>query len=175
MTDLPRIRFSGGGAFHAELQQRAHEYFEGKGRSRHGDWRVALKIAVMLTWLAASWALAMFVPLPFWALGLLAISIGLATAGIGFSVMHDANHGATSSSPWLNRVLSLSLDLIGASSALWRDKHNVKHHTYTNVAGADPDLEGGGALLRLAPWQPRKKWHRFQHLYVWIIYAFFPL
>jgi linoleoyl-CoA desaturase len=89
--------------------------------------------------------------------------------------MHDANHGATSASPRFNRILSLSLDLIGASSVLWRDKHNVKHHTYTNVAGADPDLEGGKPLLRLAPWQERRPWHRFQHLYVWVVYAAFPL
>jgi linoleoyl-CoA desaturase len=175
MTKTLQLRFSTGGAFHAELQQRVHDYFEGSDRSRHGGWRATIKIVVMFSWLAGSWALAMFAhPAP-WAAALLAMSIGLAIAGIGFSVMHDANHGATSASPPLNRILSWSLDLIGGSSAVWRDKHNVQHHTYTNVAGADPDLEGGGFVLRLAPWQDHRVWHRFQHLYVWIVYAFFPL
>jgi linoleoyl-CoA desaturase len=49
------------------------------------------------------------------------------------------------------------------------------HHTYTNVSGVDPDLEGGGPWLRVAPWQPRHPWHRFQHLYVWLLYGLFPL
>jgi linoleoyl-CoA desaturase len=116
-----------------------------------------------------------FAPVPAWGEVLLSISAAFAMAGVGFSVMHDANHGATSSSPALNRVLSLTLDLIGASSAVWRDKHNRNHHTYTNIAGADPDLEGSVPFLRVAPWQPRRAWHRFQHLYVWVIYALFPL
>jgi linoleoyl-CoA desaturase len=167
--------FSGGGAFHAELQQRVQDYFDSRGVTRHGDFTTALKIAAMLAWLSGSWALAMFAPLPAWALALLSVSIGLAMAGVGFSVMHDANHGATTSSPAFNRLLSLSLDLLGASSLLWRDKHNVKHHTYTNVEGADPDLESAGPFLRLAPWQERRPWHRWQHLYVWVLYAVFPL
>ncbi|HEY6863952.1 MAG TPA: acyl-CoA desaturase, partial [Burkholderiales bacterium] len=171
----PQVRFTGRGAFHAELQQRAQDFFEGSGRSRHGGWRIGAKIAVMLSWLAASWALAVFAPLPAWTLALLAVSIGFAMAGVGFCAMHDANHGATSSSARVNRIVSLSLDLVGASSVLWREKHNVRHHTYTNIAGADPDLEGGSPFLRLAPWQRRRAWHRFQHLYVWLIYAVFPL
>jgi linoleoyl-CoA desaturase len=175
MTATPQVRFAGGGAFHADLHHRVDAYFEGSGRSRHGGWAIAVKVAAMLFWLAGSWAAAVFLPMPDWGRVLLSISIGLAVAGIGFSVMHDANHGATSSSPRLNRVLSLTLDLIGASSALWRDKHNRNHHTYTNVAGADPDLEAGVPFLRVAPWQPRHPWHRFQHLYVWVIYAVFPL
>jgi linoleoyl-CoA desaturase len=89
--------------------------------------------------------------------------------------MHDANHDATSSSARVNHLLSLTFDLLGGSSALWRDKHNRNHHTYTNVAGADPDLEAGVPFLRLAPWQERRPWHRYQHLYVWLIYALFPL
>ena len=175
MITTSQPHFSGGGEFHAELQQRLHAYFEEQARSRHGGVRIAVKIGVMFSWLAGSWALAMFAHPPAWLLVLLCVSIGLAMAGVGFCVMHDANHGATSSSARLNRILSLSLDLLGASSLLWRDKHNVKHHTYTNVAGADPDLEGGVPFLRLAPWQQRRAWHRYQHLYVWAIYAVFPL
>jgi linoleoyl-CoA desaturase len=95
-------------------------------------------------------------------------------AGIGFSVMHDANHGGYSTSGRVNRILSFSLDFIGASSHVWRHKHNVLHHTYTNISGLDADLEPG-PLLRFATWQPRRAYHRFQHLYVWLLYAVFPL
>ena len=136
---------------------------------------IAVKVATMLSWLASSWLLLMFAhPAP-WLAALLSVSVGLSMAGVGFCVMHDANHGATAKSARVNRILSFSLDLLGASSSLWRQKHNVRHHTYTNIAGADPDLESGGPWLRLSPWQKRWPWHRFQHLYVWLLYGFFPL
>ncbi len=117
----------------------------------------------------------MLVPLPVWAAALLSVSVGLAMAGVGFSVMHDANHGGTSPNARVNRVLSFTLDLMGASSFLWRFKHNVLHHAYPNLEGLDPDIEAGSPLLRLAPWQSRRWHHRFQHLYVWLLYGLFPL
>lgn len=171
--ESPKVHFTAGGSFQADLMQRVHEYFE--ERPRHGGWAIAVKIAVMLSWLALSWALLMFANPGPWTAALLSVSMGLAVAGVGFCVMHDANHGAASSSARVNRLLSYSLDLLGASSALWRHKHNVLHHTYTNISGIDPDLEGGGAVLRLAPWQPRYPWHRFQRFYIWLVYALFPL
>ena len=168
-------RFAGGDVFQADLTQRVRDYFEGSARSRHGGWAIGMKITAMIGWLAGSWALLMFASPSAWVAALLSVSAGLAVAGVGFCVMHDANHGAASSSPRINRILSFSLDLLGASSVLWRHKHNVLHHTYTNISGADPDLEAGHPWLRLAPWQPRRRWHRFQHLYVWLLYAAFPL
>jgi linoleoyl-CoA desaturase len=129
----------------------------------------------MLGWLTGSWALLMFAHTTPWQAALLSVSVGLAMAGVGFCVMHDANHGAASSIPGVNRALSLSLDLLGASSVLWRQKHNVLHHTYTNISGSDPDLEGGRPWLRFAPSQPRRSWHRFQRFYIWVLYAVFPL
>jgi linoleoyl-CoA desaturase len=168
-------RFIAGGAFQADLAGRAQAYFEGQSRSRHGGAAMGFKVAAMLVWLFGSWALLMFANPTFWIAVLLGVSVGLAMAGVGFSVMHDANHDASSSNRSLNRVLSWSLDLLGASSVLWRHKHNVMHHTYTNVSGSDPDLEGGTPWLRLAPWQERRPWHRFQHLYAWLLYAPFPL
>lgn len=174
-TDLQRVRFPARSPFHADLRRRAAEYFEGSGRSRHGGWAMGAKSAAMLAWLAASWALLMFAHLRAWEAALLAVSVGLAMAGVGFSVMHDANHGGASSSAWVNRIMSFTIDLMGASSYLWRLKHNVLHHTYPNISGLDPDLESGSPFLRLAPWQPRRARHRFQHLYVWFLYGLFPL
>src|SRR6266446_1122877 len=174
-TELQRVRFAGRGSFHADLRRRVDEYFEGAARSRHGGWAMGAKSAALLAWLAVSYSLLMFVPLHAWQAALLSISVGLAMAGVGFSVMHDANHGGTSSSARVNGLMSFTLDLLGASSFLWRLKHNVMHHAYPNVEGLDPDIEAGSPLLRLAPWQPRGAHHRFQHLYVWLLYGLFPL
>jgi linoleoyl-CoA desaturase len=171
---VPRIRFSAESAFGDEIKERARAYFEEAGRSRRGGLRMVVKSAVIFGWLAASWSLLMFADPAPWAVLLLAASLGLALAGVGFSVMHDANHGSYSDHPWVNQLMSLSLDLIGASSFLWRIKHNVLHHTYTNVHGLDADLEVGQPMLRFAPWQKHRPWHHFQHLYVWVLYAISP-
>ena len=174
-NDLQRVRFPARHSFHTDLARRVEQYFEGTGRSRHGGWMIGAKAAALIAWLAASYAVLMFVPLHAWQAALLSVSVGFAMAGVGFSVMHDANHGGTSSSARVNGLMSFTLDLLGASSFLWRLKHNVMHHAYPNVEGLDPDIEAGSPLLRLAPWQPRRGHHRFQHLYVWLLYGLFPL
>ena len=173
--DLQRVRFPARHSFHTDLVRRVEQYFEGTGRSRHGGWMIGAKAAALIAWLAASYAVLMFVPLHAWQAALLSVSVGFAMAGVGFSVMHDANHGGTSSSARVNGLMSFTLDLLGASSCLWRLKHNVMHHAYPNVEGLDPDIEAGSPLLRLAPWQPHRAHHRFQHLYVWLLYGLFPL
>jgi len=133
--DLQRVRFPARHSFHTDLVRRVEQYFEGTGRSRHGGWMIGAKAAALIAWLAASYAILMFVPLHAWQAALLSVSVGLAMAGVGFSVMHDANHGGTSSSAHVNGLMSFTLDLLGASSFLWRLKHNVMHHAYPNVEG----------------------------------------
>jgi linoleoyl-CoA desaturase len=167
-----RVRFPDHGTLGVALQRAADAHFA--GRSRHGGWRAATKTALLFAWLAASWAALVFgAPGPL-AAALLAISLGLAVAGIGFCVMHDANHGSTTGHPPVDRLLGFSLDLIGGSSYYWRQKHNVIHHTFTNIEGVDGDLDGN-ALLRFAPGRPYRAVHRFQHLYVWLLFAVYPL
>ena len=56
-----------------------------------------LKTALLFAWLIGSYAAAMFANVSSWQAALLVVSIGLAMAGIGFWVMHDANHCAYSS------------------------------------------------------------------------------
>lgn len=51
---------------------------------------------------------------------------------------------------------------IAGTSDNWRDTHNYRHHTYTNVRGMDEDL--GYGLLRLFPEQRWKPFYLFQPL-----------
>lgn len=101
----------------------------------------------------------------------LAVVLVVSLIATGTSVMHDANHGAFGSSWGLNRTLAYSADILGASSSLWRQKHNVIHHGNTNVVGVDTDIEQM-PFARLAPGQPWKPWHRYQHIYMWALYGF---
>lgn len=170
----PNVRFSTHGELHADLKRAVACYFEGTGRSSRADGRMWTKTVVMLTWAAGSYLLLVFGDVAAWQRMLLAVSLGFAMAGIGFSVMHDANHGSYAHGRGANRVIGFALDLIGGSSYLWRHKHNVLHHTYTNVSGLDTDI-GGNAVLRFAPDQAHRSIMRFQHLYVWALYAVYPL
>lgn len=168
----PRVRFPAHSPMRAELNRRVDEYFERTALDRKGGATQLTKTAIIVLWLVASWALLVFWASSWWAAIPLAISLGLAQAGIGFAVMHDGNHGAASRSRWVNRLHGAALDAVGGSSYLWHFKHNVIHHSFTNVDGVDDDIDAGAAL-RMSEGQPRRWFHRFQHLYAVPLYALF--
>lgn len=85
-----------------------------------------------------------------WVMLGLCVVMGLGMAGIGLSIMHDANHGAYSNKAWVNNTLGFTLNLIGGHAMNWKVQHNVLHHTYTNVHDVDEDISPRG-ILRMAP------------------------
>ncbi len=101
---------------------------------------------------------------------LLYIISGLGTAGIGMCVMHDANHGSYSKNKFINRVLSLSMNMIGANATSWKIQHNVLHHSYTNINEADNDLNQP-FFLRFDPHKDHQSIHKYQYLYFWFFYG----
>ncbi|MEP6658684.1 MAG: acyl-CoA desaturase [Acidimicrobiales bacterium] len=110
---------------------------------------------------------------PLLALPLAAILV-VALIATATSVMHDANHGAFGRSRSLNQTLAYSADVLGASSWLWRHKHNLLHHGNTNVVGIDTDIEQM-PFARLAPGQPWRPWYRYQYIYIWALYGFLTI
>jgi linoleoyl-CoA desaturase len=140
--------------------------------------RARLRLHAKSVWialiLAASyWALVLSdLGWPFRVLGGATLVVGIVALATG--VMHDGNHGSFSRHPWLNRVAGYSLDALGGSSWLWRFKHNTLHHGNPNVEGVDSDISQA-PFARLAPMQPLRPWHRWQHVYLWFLYGFFAL
>ncbi len=132
---------------------------------------MVLKSVVLLLWFAASYVGLVFAAQTAGQAALLSISLALAMAGISFAVQHDGNHGAYSKHAPINRLMGLTLDLLGASSYIWQWKHNIAHHTYTGLNGADFDIDVPFGRLTAA--QPHRPMHRFQHLYLWPIYGLF--
>jgi linoleoyl-CoA desaturase len=98
--------------------------------------------------------------------GLLGCFVSLTAVNIG----HDAIHGAYSKKKWINDLLSLSFDMNGASSYMWHFMHNTAHHTYTNVADYDGDIELL-PIIRLSPNQKLKPIHKFQHIFTFFFYG----
>lgn len=169
-----RVRFVGSPAFHNTLRRTVDRYFRMTHTSAHGNLRMYVKTAIVVAWTVASYVLLVFVCDAWWQAVPLAISLGFATAAVGFNIQHDGNHGAYSRNSWVNRIMATTMDMIGASSYVWSRKHNTLHHTYTNIDGRDDDI-AVGSLARLSPHQERHVLHRFQHLYLWSLYAFLPM
>ncbi len=128
-----------------------------------------LKSALTLAWWLASYLLLLLGHFPVWANLLLCLVWGLSIAGIGFNVMHDSNHGSYSNSPLVNKIVSFSAEMLGMSGFRWRTKHNVWHHTYTNIANYDDDVETYGTM-RLSPEKPWRPLYRAQLWYWPLVY-----
>jgi linoleoyl-CoA desaturase len=164
------LKFGNDNTFQLELRRRIDEYFRATGQRQRDCWQMYVKTVILLAAFAGSYGLLVFGARTWWQALPLAILLGLSAAGIGFNVQHDGGHKAYSRYPWINRLMALTLELIGGSSYLWRWKHVVFHHTYVNVSGHDTDVDLG-ILARLTPHQRRLAFHRWQHLYLWPLYG----
>lgn len=156
--------------FHT-IRSRVNAYFEENNIKKTGGFELHFKTIIMLILYLGPFALIMTQVLPIWATFLCYMIMGLGFSGIGLSVMHDANHGSYSKSPWLNNLMGYSMDFLGASSFTWKIQHNILHHSYTNIHHIDEDITGK-AFLRLTPGEKLKKYHRFQHIYAMLLYCF---
>ena len=151
------------------IRDRVNTYFKQNNISKRGNGKMWLKTLILFGSYFGLYFAILLIPMPLYAMWLLTVVMGLSLAGIGMSVMHDANHGAYSSRKSVNNLLGYSMNLIGGNKFNWVIQHNVKHHTYTNIYGADEDLDNGN-VLRLSPYSDWHWFHRFQHFYCWFLY-----
>jgi linoleoyl-CoA desaturase len=125
---------------------------------------------VLISLAAALYAVLVFANLPAYISLPLCALMGLTFAGIGFNVMHDGGHGSYSRKPWVNEVMSLTLNLLGGNAYLWKIKHNNNHHSFTNIEGMDEDIDIR-PYMRTSPDQERKWYHKYQHIYWVVLYC----
>jgi linoleoyl-CoA desaturase len=156
--------------FVEEVKEEVASYFRDRGLDRKANAAMVWKTAIMLVGLVGPYVLILSGILSPWAMLACCVLMGVAMAGIGFSVSHDALHGAYSHDPRVNQAIGFSFDLLGASGYMWKLTHNVIHHTYTNIHGIDEDLEVS-PLLRLSPRAKRRWFHRLQHVYAPAAYS----
>lgn len=156
--------------FTTDLRASVGAYFSENGISTRASRAMWLKAAVMLALVFGTYALLLSGLLPLWAMWLGCAVLGAGIAGYGFSVMHDAMHGTFSEDPRVNRALGFVLDVVGGSSYLWDLRHNKMHHAYTNIYGADVDLDASW-VLRLSRYSPHLPFHRYQWLYAYGAYG----
>ncbi len=169
----PALKYSRESTLMADLRTRVGAYFDDNGLARDGGLPMIGKSLVFLGWATTSYLLMLLWADAWWQYGLLSVSLGMGLAGMGFSIQHDGGHGAYSSNPLLGRLAAMTLDLMGGSSYMWNQKHNILHHTYPNVEGADDDISQA-PWLRLSSVDPYLPVHRYQHWYSWLLYAVVP-
>ena len=176
MESATKLSFDNGGEFIRQTRLEVDEYLSDPRTRARGRAALYAKGIVAFLLLFGSWLVLVLGHPGLW-LGLLCFGgLILGTSLIAFSVMHDANHGAYFRTPTaLNHLMGSTADaLLGLSSYAWRVKHNVAHHTYTNVDGYDADVTQV-PFARLVPVQLPRPWYRLQHYYIWALYCLMAL
>jgi len=160
--------------FFPTLKKRIDQYFKENNLSKNGNSTMVLKTIILLSMYLIPIALVVTIAMPIWAQMLLWIVAGIGMAGVGMSIMHDANHNAYSKNPKANLLLGATLNLCGGSIFNWNIQHNIMHHTYTNINGMDEDIEDK-LVLRFNPHTPVKWYHKLQWLYAFLFYGILTL
>lgn len=153
-------------SFFKSLKEKVDHYFSSNNIHPAGNKKLYVKSVVQVLSSALLYTVLVFFT-PANAISIaLCVLLGINLAVIGFNVMHEGGHHAFSKHSWVNDVSAYFLNILGGISYYWKIKHNINHHTYTNVEGMDSDIDVK-PFMRLHEGQPQKSYHRFQHLY-WI-------
>lgn len=148
------------------LKEKVDAYFKSNNIPQTGNYKLYFKTAFLISTAVALYTILVFYTPTAWLSILLSCLMGVNLAAIGFNVMHDGAHGSFSQKSWVNDLMGYSLNAMGGSVYLWKYKHNVNHHSFTNIEGMDDDID-------IKPWirvhsDQKKYWyHRFQHIY-WV-------
>lgn len=156
--------------FFSNLKEKVNQHFAENGISPTGNSKLYTKSLIQIFS-----AILLYVVLVFFTPGvipsiILCILLGLNLAIIGFNIMHEAAHQCYSSLKVINTIGTYSLNMLGGSSFFWKIKHNINHHTYTNIEGVDSDIDLA-PFMRLHENQKKRWFHRFQHIYCLFLYS----
>ena len=157
-------------SFAKELKGEVDAYFKNTNKKQTGDWRIYHKTIVLLSSLVVIYFVLLFGSLPAWVNIILCALLGFNFSLIGFNVMHDGAHGSYSENKRLNNLMGYSLNVMGGSTYFWKVKHNVIHHTYTNIDGHDEDIDIK-PFIRTSKEQKGYWFHKFQHIYSVFLYS----
>ncbi len=169
---MPKVVYNNKNAvFFKSLKQAVDAYFKDQKIKKTGDWRLFSKTIILVPVAMALYLVLLFAGYPVW-LGIALSAVwGIILSLVGFNIMHDACHGSYSSRKWVNNLLSLTLNALGGNAFFWKSKHNIIHHTYTNVDGVDDDI-AHSPIIRMCSTQRWYPFHRIQHIYTPFLYSF---
>jgi len=159
-------KFTYDSEFWTVLKKRVWTHFQKNKIRRHDQWDYYLKLICLFSLFLVTYYFGCVGGKYAWTLA--ASVIGPLCA---ICIMHDGQHGAASKYPFLNSLCGWVIDFFGASGYIWKHEHNLGHHQNTNTV-EDPDAISGDPIVRLSPLASYKWYHKYQHYYVWLTYAF---
>ena len=160
--------------FYVTLRQRVNDYFTTKGLRRQDDPNMYAKTIVQLILWITIYISMLSNYFHNWALFILQIAFHFSMFLMSVGIGHDGSHSAYSKHPWINKMMYRLFDLIGINSHMWEYNHNLSHHYVPNIPKYDSAIDSFG-LFRFHPQANYHWFHRYQHVYIFIIYAFSTL
>lgn len=102
------------------------------------------------------------------------ILLGFSMITLFINAFHDAAHGSVFKRKKHNKLFTHVLELFGSNSWLWSKRHLLLHHPYPNVQHWDTDIKQSD-LVRIFPDSEALPQHRYQHIYMWLLYPLYTL
>lgn len=157
--------------FYTTVRKRVDAYFIANNTTSYANPAMWFKVFFFLTGLTGIYLLLLLGNFSAPVMLLLAIMLGVFGAFVGFNVCHDAIHKALSPYPAVNKIFSFIFNLLGASPYVWNITHNIVHHTYTNIAGHDEDIDVAPGLIRFSNSETVNRVQQYQHFYAFALYS----
>lgn len=164
------IRYRKDDGFYAELRRRVAAYFENTGLNMQDDPGMYRKTAVQLSLWMGIYACMLSNWFGGWMLFALQVSFHFVLFLMSVGIAHDGSHSSYSRRPWVNKTMYRFFDIIGINSHMWEYNHNLSHHYVPNIPLYDSAIDSFG-LFRFHPKAPYHSFHRYQHVYIFFIYA----
>lgn len=156
------------------LQEQIKRYFIDYNITMYGNAKIFIKGIILLIIYCVAYAFLFRAENTFIAYIIAYIVIGLTGVMIVFNIVHDASHNALFEKIKYNKYVCYLGDLVGINTYIWNIRHNIQHHTFTNILGGDLIIEHV-PLIRLSPHQQYNKYHRYQSTYAPVLYMFYSL
>jgi linoleoyl-CoA desaturase len=151
------------------LNKKVEAYFAKHNHSRFARPALFVKGGVLLAVYGACYSGIYLFSDNYSVLTCLYLLLGISGVMIVFNIVHDASHQAVSRNKTVNNSLRYLGDLVGINTYIWDIRHNIQHHSFTNVLGGDIVIENI-PLIRMSPHQPHNALHRYQVYYAPLLY-----
>ena len=158
--------------FYPTLTSRVDQFFTAHGISRYATPTWYLKIAVMSSLTAGTYAWLLVATLSAAQVMATYFVLGALMMLSGINIVHDAVHNAIVRPRWVNKAFLLFANLIGGNGYIWQMTHVYAHHTFPNVPHVDVDLLQS-PVVRVIPGAKHRWIHRAQHIYMLVLYFFY--
>ncbi|WP_118974137.1 fatty acid desaturase family protein [Taibaiella koreensis] len=172
---LPQIRYTGKeDLFYQRCRNKVNRYFIDKKKHKLADSRMHGKTLLLFSLWILLYMLMLCSGIRGWSLILLQIAWHFNMFLMSVGIAHDGTHHAYSNKRWVNKFFTGVFDYIGINSDMWEYNHIHSHHRAPNVPVYDSAIFSL-SLFRFHPRAPYYRFHRYQHRYIFIVYAFSTL